>query len=232
MALSRGAIVLGAFVLFMVIVCGTAWANEFDGMESNRGVLNAYGGARADVDRYVPRYASGNHGVSAWSMLHDASAGDWGGFAQVGWARAGWWDNDVYYFYEYADETGHDQGPQIIGSVPNPDVYGPDDLFTVQLVSGGLIEYRVNGVTMHTSSRNWSPTMAEWYGEIENGNDQTPGDTNHKVIFNSIAEYSNGAWHALPPTGRMWNSTSYGDYSNTSSDFRIWDTRYSTEGNL
>jgi len=229
----RYALAAGMCTAVVTLMCGAASAaNLFDGMESRADVHNDYRGARAHLFRYVPRYTSGLHGSSAWVMLHDVAYGSYGALAQVGWARAGWWDDGVYYFYEYADAGGHDPGPQIIGAVPNPLDYGTEDLFTVQYVSGGHIEYRINGVTRHTSGYNWTPSQAQWYGEIIVASDQTPGDTNHKVVFEDIKEYSSDTWYRLSPVGRMHNSTTYGTYSNTSSDFRIWDTRYSSEGGL
>jgi hypothetical protein len=215
-----------------MVVCQTAFAVQWTGMTTISDV-SAARGARAHIERYNPDVTA--ESSSAWAAVcnqYDSSYG----YAQVGYLEYESWGDHPYYFYEYSDNGGNDPGPQKIGLVPNGGNYdGSDDLFTVQYVAGGHIEYRINGVVEHTSGHNWTPDTCEWSGEIHEiiTYPQMPGDPTHKVDFTSPALYSNNddSWHVVSPdTDHAYDDALFGvevlHPNATPKYFQIYDSRY------
>lgn len=222
-----------------LVFCGSAAAGpEFAGMHTLSS-NTAIHGARVSIQRYDPIV---NYGTSsAWSMVLDSRIPDaTAAFAQVGYLKLSSWDHP-WYFYEYADAYGNDQGPQQLTAVPNGGSYtGADDLFTVQFVSGGYIKYRINGNEVHSSGHNWTPDTCEWMGEIHATSTNWPqfvGDATHKVHFTKPALFSinDDLWHGVSPdpnSGRLTpdGSSKHGRVRGfpdaTDPYFHMWDDRY------
>jgi hypothetical protein len=224
-------------LLAAVVVCPSARADgwQWVGCKTINGTT-AIHGSRVDIERYNPRVTVGRS--LAWAMTHRNAYGA-AAYAQVGYIEQQSYDDHPYYFWEYSDKYGNDPGAQFLSPVPNGGSYdGTEDLFSVQNVSGGKIEYRINGSVVKTTSQNWTPDNAQWCSEIYyvgSTYPQIPGDTEHMVDFTRPQLYSvnDNTWHTVSPdSDHGVDNAEYGHHvlypSASPPYFKVYDDRYST----
>ena len=211
--------------------------SQFAGMNiSAQAGANATQGAQAYISHYSPRICSSSEvGVgssSVWSMMANTAAGNPGwDLAQVGWLKLQSWNTSTpLYFYEWED-VGTNNGPQQLGTVPNPTDTAIQDDFTVYTDGSGATHFMINGVDQITPiPLNWYANAVEYDGEIHNPVDQIAGDTGDLAYFSGIQKLYNGTWYSdTADNSDTVNTTTYGGmYLNNpqNNGFQIWDTRY------
>lgn len=192
----------------------------FDGMTTNfNGIVTS--GAQAYVTRYNPHICTVS---AAWSMIANTNNGN--ELAQVGWAKlSSWSTSTVYYFYEYG-QSSFLNPPVLLSAVPNPSG-GASDKFTVFTNGNNVTEFLINNSLKFSTTLNWTPNNAEWFGETHSYPDQTPGDTVDFVEFSNVQHLYNGQWYNDNAAIDKYNNSPYGTGSWPNSNyFYIWDTRY------
>lgn len=228
--LSLGAVIPIGFVLLSP---ATALANAWDGMENPSTGTGEHGVAAVMWTPDSPDYNDGTmlsgQMDSAWVMVANSNGSN---LAQVGWADEPAVKPNRHYFYGWIVNGSYYETDLYYG--PSNDTSQP---YQVALEGSNWVG-RVNGVSVGSSSDNFSATNLEYCTEIADPTTTYfPGRVGDKVEFSQI-KYLDPSTSSWAPLGYLQgvqsNSNaglqSYFSPNNSNSYFYTWDTEHGLGG--
>ena len=227
--LAAAATIFPAAVSLQVLQAGPACAVGCDPVSAGGTGLtryqsaNVYLGSAAVITRDDPFICGSNYLSAAWVGIQGNNYGE---FAQIGWVEYNGFPNRYFYWLGTGSVV-------FIANLPDTQTWKGDS-FSVAQGLGSPNQVYMFMTTNEGSSYSYTvnkavnPTMAEWLGEVQHLQTQSPGRTSAKTHFTNARKYYNGQWwnqiiNSADLHSDLWfqaKSSSGGD------DFYIWDSRF------